>query len=130
MEINLAEIQLNPIEALDITCHKLTRDLGSLISASFPKLTRLKLTASALAENVDITMQNLSTQSEIQINEPCNYGFSFKSPSQLDPEFYHCYGTKKEYASYDTIKDFAILTFTTFAKGKLDLSKTIRFSSE
>lgn len=130
LDIDLAVTQLSNIETLDISCHELTRYLCDVISASFPKLAQLKLSASFLCENVNITIQTQSLKSaSFFVRTSCIYGFSFKSPSQADPQLYYCFKDIKECAPYSKIRHLPTITVTSFTEKRLDLTSGIRILS-
>jgi hypothetical protein len=130
LNIDLAVTQLSNIETLDISCHELTKDLGDVISASFPKLAQLKLSASSLCEDVNITIQTQSLKiADIFIPPSCIYGFSFKSPNQADPQLYGCFKGTQECVLYSKIRYLPIITFTSFTERKLIFTRCITIRS-
>ncbi|KAI8880283.1 hypothetical protein K501DRAFT_302292 [Backusella circina FSU 941] len=93
------ETQLDGIETLDIGTCPLTSELGDIVSTRFPNLVKLKCRGK-LTQNLHIALKNPQFQEatfligSIMQDRDYKYGFSFKSPSQSETQYFLC-GTEE-----------------------------------
>ncbi|KAI8890341.1 hypothetical protein K501DRAFT_266253 [Backusella circina FSU 941] len=128
LKIDLATTRPSSIEKLTISCKDITKDLGNVISNCFPKLVELGLNG-VLDENVNIALQSSSFKSANIIVRTSEYGFSFASPSQAEPECYRCSMSEKVRASYEDMQFLPTLSVVTSTDKKLKLDISIEILS-